>query len=202
MLLPFRSFRLPLLFLAVLFASAAARADSAPKIDKATLQKIKSATVYLQVRAAGGAVYEGTGFFVDEPGLIVTNAHVLGMLEPNSRRPLQVDVVVNSGEPDSKTYRGQVLGVDRGTDLGVLRIAAKGAPEPLKLGASKDLSELQDVFIFGFPFGKRLGKNITVSTSTISSLRKSAAGHVAKIQVNGGMNPATPAAPSSTPRAR
>ncbi|HWG42631.1 MAG TPA: serine protease [Gemmataceae bacterium] len=189
---PVRSLRSTLLLATVLLGSACiARADA----PRATLQKVKHATVYLQVRTPGGAVYEGTGFFADEPGLIVTNAHVLGMLEPNSRKPLQVDVVVNSGEPDSKTYRGQVLGADRGTDLGVVRIQGKGLPEPLKLGTAKDLSETQEVFVFGFPFGKRLGKNITVSKSSISSLRKSAAGAIAKIQVNGGMSPGNSGGP-------
>lgn len=187
-----RRCRLALLLPVLLFDSGfAARADA----PRATLQKVKRATVYLQVKTPGGAVYEGTGFFADEPGLIVTNAHVLGMLEPNSRRPLQVDVVVNSGEADSQTLRGQVLGVDRGTDLGVLRVQAKALPEPLKFGTAKDLTETQEVFIFGFPFGKQLGKNITVSKSSVSSLRKSANGTLVKIQVNGGMNPGNSGGP-------
>lgn len=170
------------------------RAD-APSMSPATLRKVKRATVQLQVRVASGAVYEGTGFLVDEPGLIVTNAHVVGMLEPNSRKPLQVDVTINSGEPDSKTYRDQVLGADRGSDLAVLRIQANGLPQPLKLGTAKNLTELEEVYIFGFPFGRRLGKNITISKSSVSSLRKSAAGSITRIQVNGGMSPGNSGGP-------
>ena len=49
-----------------------------------------------------GNAVEGTGFLTDEPGLVLTNAHVLGMLDPDSRRPLQVDVTLNSGETDSR----------------------------------------------------------------------------------------------------
>ena len=43
------------------------------------------------------------------------------------------------------------------------------------------------MYIFGFPFGSSLGKNITVSESSISSLRKDADGTVNQVQVNGGM---------------
>lgn len=183
------------LVLAMLLADSGRVHADAPSINPATVRKVKRATVHLQVRVPSGAVYEGTGFFVDEPGLLVTNAHVLGMLEPNSRKPQQVTVTVNSGETDSKSYPSQVLGADRGTDLAVLRIAAKDLPEPLKLGTAKNLTELQEVFIFGFPFGKRLGKNITVSKSSVSSLRKSAAGTISRIQVNGGMNPGNSGGP-------
>jgi V8-like Glu-specific endopeptidase len=184
-----------LLLLALGLASPQLVRADAPSMSPATIRKVKRATVHLQVRVSNGSVYEGTGFLVDEPGLIVTNAHVVGMLEPNSRKPLKVDVTINSGEPDSKTFPGQVLGADRGTDLAVLRISAAGLPEPLKLGTAKNLNELQDVYIFGFPLGKQLGKNITIVKSSVSSLRKSSAGSITRIQVNGGMNPGNSGGP-------
>ena len=183
------------LLLAALWASAGLVRADAPAMSPATVRKVKRATVHLKVRVASGAVYEGTGFFIDAPGLIVTNAHVVGMLEPNSRKPLQVQVTVNSGEPDSKTYPGRVLGADRGIDLAVLRIAGAGLPQPLKLAPAKNITELQEVYIFGFPFGKRLGKNITISKSSVSSLRKRPSGGLARIQVNGGMNPGNSGGP-------
>jgi hypothetical protein len=117
------------------------------------------------------------------------------MLDPDSRRPLQVDVTLNSGETDSRTLPGKVLGVDRGTDLGLLRIDAKDLPEALPLGSAKDLIETQEVFVFGFPFGQQLGKNITVSRTSVSSLRKSAQGHLLQVQVNGGMHPGNSGGP-------
>jgi hypothetical protein len=51
------------------------------------------------------------------------------------------------------------------------------------------------VYVFGFPFGATLGPNITVSDSSISSLRKSPDGIVTQIQVNGGMNPGNSGGP-------
>jgi len=108
---------------------------------------------------------------------VLTNAHVLGMLRPESRKPTKVEVVVNSGETDERTLAGIVLGVDAGTDLGAILIRGKDLPEPLKV-VQKPLSETDVVFIFGFPFGKELGKNVTVSKSSISSLRKDTSGKI------------------------
>src|SRR5262249_31676912 len=62
--------------------------------------QVKNATVYLRVRTPTGQVAEGSGFFAVEPGLVVTNAHVLGMLQATSRTPEHVEVVAHSGEPN------------------------------------------------------------------------------------------------------
>ena len=185
--------RFLLLFAATLSSSHFVAADDAAKSATA-VQKIKRATVYLRVKLPTGEVQEGSGFFVADPGTIVTNAHVLGMLEPNSRQPLQIEVVVNAGETDSRTFGGRILGVDRGTDLAVLRIQGKDLPAPLQLGSAKDLTETQEVRIFGFPFGRQLGKEITVSQSSVSSLRKKG-GTINRIQVNGGINPGNSGGP-------
>src|SRR5947208_1604732 len=59
----------------------------------------------------------------------------------------------------------------------------------------EELKETQTVYVFGFPFGESLGKNITVSTTSVSSLRKNEFDRVSKIQVNGGMNPGNSGGP-------
>src|SRR5437016_5623325 len=83
-----------------------------PPHAKAT-QRIKNATVYLRVALGSGiGIAEGTGFFSLEPGIVVTNAHVLGMLQAESRPPSNIDVVLHSGEPNEITMKGSVLGVD------------------------------------------------------------------------------------------
>src|SRR5207253_8319797 len=122
------------------------------KLDPAALKMVKQATAYLQVKLSDGRTAQGSGFFTDAPGVIVTNAHVLGMLAADSRKPQQVQVVINSGEANSQTLAATVLGVDRNSDLAVLRVQGKNLPTPLKLGATNDLSETPAVYIFGFPF--------------------------------------------------
>jgi S1-C subfamily serine protease len=165
-----------------------------PKLDVATLKKVKAATVHLQVKVPDGRVLQGSGFFTDEPGLIVTNAHVLNMLDPESRKPVRVDVTIESGTDRSRTCIGQVLGVDRGSDLGLIRVEDKDLPQPLKLGDVNELLETETVYVFGFPFGKDLGKEITVALSTVSSLRKSGA-FISKVQLEGGLNPGNSGGP-------
>jgi S1-C subfamily serine protease len=181
------------LFLAVSpFLPADAFADG--KLDDATLRSLKDATVYVQVELPNGRVSQGSGFFALEPGLIFTNAHVVGMLEPDSRRPKKIEVTIRRGEAKSRTLDAELLGVDGDTDLAVLRVVGKDLPKPLKLASTKALAETQDVFIFGFPFGKQLGKEITVSKTSISSLRKDK-GAIVKVQTNGGMHPGNSGGP-------
>src|SRR5207248_15421 len=98
-------------------------------------------------------------------------------------------VVVHSGEPEEFKLPGLVLGVDRSNDLAVLRVDPQASPLPAPLLVdSGKLIETQKVYIFGFPYGARLGKNITVSESSISSLRRDSSGALSQIQVNGGMH--------------
>jgi|GEM_PF-1589230 len=158
------------------------------QMDLEVVQRVKQATVYLRVTSPSGQVAEGSGFFAVEPGIVITNAHVLGMLQATSRPPKQVDVVVHSGEENETKLVGEVLGVDRASDLAVVKVQGN-LPAPLPLELERKLVETQKVYIFGFPFGAQLGKNITVSESSISSLRKE------QIQVNGGMHPGNSGGP-------
>jgi S1-C subfamily serine protease len=177
----------------LLLAAAATLAD-APKLDRAELKRLKAATVLLKVKLSDGREVSGSGFFAHDKGLVLTNAHVLGMLEPTSRKPQAVAVVLNSGEADSRTLKGTVLGVDRGSDLGLLRVEGKDLPAPLKLGSAAELAETDDLLVFGFPFGEKLGKAITVSKTSVSSLRKSGT-LLTQVQVNGGMHPGNSGGP-------
>ena len=118
--------------LCLLTASSARAADS-KSIDPAALKKVKDSTVYLQVTLPDGSVVQGTGFVIGSP-LILTNAHVLGMLDADSRPPQKISVVFRSGESDSRTVPGIVRGVDRESDLGVVRVDPKDLPPALQLG--------------------------------------------------------------------
>jgi S1-C subfamily serine protease len=168
----------------------------------AVVQKVKQATAYLRVNLPNGGVAEGSGFFALAPGIVITNAHVLGMLRADSLAPHKVDVVLRSGEPDESTVVGTVLGVDRDNDLAVLRVEgdAAGLPPPLPVDTATKLTETQKVYIFGFPFGAQLGKNITVSPSTITSLRRGDNGVLKRVQVNGGMHPGNSGGPVTDAR--
>jgi hypothetical protein len=70
-----------------------------------------------------------------------------------------------------------------------------GLPDPLPVDTTRSLSELQEVYVFGFPFGESLGKNITINKSAVSSLRRAPDGTVYQVQLNGGMNPGNSGGP-------
>jgi S1-C subfamily serine protease len=184
-----------ILALAILLLGGTSPAPADDQITPDVLKKVKQATVRLRVTLADGSQVEGSGFFGAGPGLILTNAHVLGMLRPESRKPIKIDVVVNSGEPDEKTLVGRPLGVDSTSDLAVIAVPPRDAPPSLSVATADDLKETQPLFIFGFPFGEALGKNLTVSKTSVSSLRTNEFGKVMKIQVNGGMHPGNSGGP-------
>jgi S1-C subfamily serine protease len=157
---------------------------------------VKNGTVYIRVtRTDGGG--SGSGFFAaaDAPNLVVTNAHVVGMLESGKPEPTRIEVFVNSGQKNEKKYAGKVLGVDRSSDLAVIDIGVKeGLPPPLKVGPAASVQELDEVYVFGFPLGERLGKEITIRDTTVSSLRKRD-GVLERIQTKGGMDPGNSGGP-------
>jgi S1-C subfamily serine protease len=166
-----------------------------------TLKKVKDATVFISVNTADAESFTGSGFLALGPGLIVTNAHVIDMKDQFSTTPEQVHVTLWNGEPQEKRLDAEVLGVDRAADLALLRFVHNGeyeqtsVPAPLAIAPSKKLHETQRVFIFGFPLASAIGKNVTVSTSSVSSLRKSSGGELDEVQVNGGMHPGNSGGP-------
>jgi S1-C subfamily serine protease len=173
------------------------------KITQDSKEAVKQATVYIRVTMADGSKASGSGFFgcAESPNLILTNAHVVGMLSPDSLRPQKVEVVINGGQPDEDEGQAQVLGVDRSSDLAVLELypttkKGKALPSPILVKSADKLTELDEVYVFGYPLGERLGKEITIRNSTVSSLRKVTGTNILdKIQVNGGMDPGNSGGP-------
>jgi hypothetical protein len=175
--------------------SAATAADG--KIDAAVLKKVKAATVHLKITLADGDINEGSGFVTAAKGLVVTNAHVVGMLDNDSKKPTKIEVTFNSGETNSKTVTAKVGYVDGESDLALLMLGPDGVkevPELLQGAYSAQLTETQDVFIVGFPLGKQAGPNVTVTATTVTSLRKDN-GRIKHVQVNGGMHPGNSGGP-------
>jgi serine protease Do len=99
----------------------------------------------------------GSGVIVDGKGYIITNAHVV---EKADR------VRVNlAGDPPSVTYDAKVIGVDRETDLAVIKIEPKKTLPFAKLGNSDSLEVGDWVLAIGSPFGL----DQTVTAGIISS---------------------------------
>src|SRR5262249_28231193 len=83
---------------------------------------------------------------------------------------------------------------DRVNDLALVRVKLQDQPAPLKIKSASSLRETQAVYVFGFPLGNSLGKSVTISPSSVSSLRKQG-GVIIKGQVHGGMQPGNSGGP-------
>ena len=84
----------------------------------------------------------GSGFIIDAKGYIVTNNHVI---EDASR----ITVSLLTGE----RYRGKVIGVDRETDIALIKIEADRALPVMKFGDSNAVQVGDWVLAIGSPFG-------------------------------------------------
>ena len=153
------------------------------------LAQIKQATLLIKVTQGNDIEGSGSGFFEKTTGLVITNAHVVGMLGVHDSPPKKIDVVINSGNQGAMTLPGKLLAVDRDSDLALLEVA-QAPPNQVKLavGKAKDLQETQQVFVCGFPLGEKANRNVTINTTTVSSLHLGKDNIVTKIQVNGGMD--------------
>lgn len=80
----------------------------------------------------------GTGFFISEDGLVVTNRHVIS--DPDA------DYIVIT--QDGNEYPATVVGLDPAMDLGVLKVDGSGFPA-LELGDSDALKPGQTVIAIG-----------------------------------------------------
>ena len=97
-------------------------------------------------------VATGTGFLVDESGHIVTNDHVAA----GGR------VVTVQAGPRTRRVRARIVGRDPSTDLALLRVDPREAPElaPLPLGDSDDVHVGDTAIAVGNPYG--LQRTLTV----------------------------------------
>jgi predicted Zn finger-like uncharacterized protein len=169
--------------------------DNNKQLDRAVLDKIKPATVYISVDQQEGRA-SGSGFLAFEPGIVLTNAHVVGMKEPGSEPPKSVKVFINHGQQGKEIDRtAEIVGVDRTHDLAVLRIPAAGLPPFLEVKPSQDLLETQPVYICGYPLGHMLGKDVTISGAQVTALRKNRHGRLEHVQIKGDMKPGNSGGP-------
>jgi len=84
---------------------------------------------------------QGSGFIVSKDGLILTNAHVVDGAD---------DVTVRL--TDRREFKAKVLGVDRQSDVAVIKIDASNLPT-VKLGDPHDSKVGEPVLAIGSPYG-------------------------------------------------
>ena len=90
----------------------------------------------------------GSGFVIDETGLVVTNNHVIADAD-------EVTVVLNDGSK----LKAEIVGRDQKTDMALLRVKPEKPLKAVKFGDSEKLRLGQWVIAIGNPFG--LGGTVT-----------------------------------------
>jgi serine protease Do len=124
----------------------------------------------------------GSGVIVSADGLVLTNAHVVKDAD---------EISVTLG--DKRSFKGKVIGVDPESDIGVIKIEAKGLPVATLADSSK-LKVGQLVVAVGNPFGLTQ----TVTSGIISAKGRTNVGIIDYedfIQTDAAINPGNSGGP-------
>jgi serine protease Do len=123
----------------------------------------------------------GSGFIVRSDGIVLTNAHVVDGAS---------DVIVKLS--DQREFKAKVLGVDKPTDIAVLKIDAKNLPT-VKLGDSNSVQVGQWVVAIGSPYG--FENTVTAGIVSATSRALPDGTYVPFIQTDAAVNPGNSGGP-------
>jgi serine protease Do len=112
------------------------------------IDQVNKAIVNIQSPSEEGQPAVGTGFIVDEKGLLITNLHVIrdALKLPGDLGRINVTV-------DSRNYAASVKGYDESTDLALLEIKSDAKFPVLTLGDSDKVRVGEWAIAVGSPFG-------------------------------------------------
>jgi len=130
----------------------------------------------------------GSGVILSEDGFIVTNYHVV-----QRARRIEVRLVVDgSGVPTEPVLLAKLVGVDRQTDLAVIKIERTGLPH-LRFGNPKEVRVGQVVMAFGSPLGLAGSVSMGVVSSTARQVHEDDS--IAYLQTDAPINPGNSGGP-------
>lgn len=129
----------------------------------------------------------GTGIVATSDGYIITNSHVV-----NNSKSSRVKVIALDGEE----YDAVVVGVDKTTDLAVLKMNDHGL-EPAEFGSAEELSIGEWVIAIGNPGGAKFSSSLT--RGVISGLNRTVGQYsengMTYIQTDAAINPGNSGGP-------
>ena len=124
---------------------------------------------------------EGSGFIVSADGIVLTNAHVIAEAS-------KVTVRLTDG----REFEAKVVGVDKKTDVAVLRIDAKGLPT-VKIGNPTTTRVGEWVVAIGSPYG--FENSVTAGIISAKSRSLPEENYVPFIQTDAAVNPGNSGGP-------
>jgi S1-C subfamily serine protease len=112
----------------------------------------------------GGSAGQGTGFVVDEHGLIATNAHVI---TEGMGKKIKKASQVYAQFADGNQVPAKIVGFDPNADVGLVKVDPKGLElVPLRLGRSSAARVGEPVLAIGSPFGEEQSLSVGVVSAT------------------------------------
>ncbi|QWE16080.1 DegQ family serine endoprotease [Polynucleobacter sp. AP-Nino-20-G2] len=121
----------------------------------------------------------GSGFIIDSNGLILTNAHVV-----EGANTIYVTLT------DKREFKAKLLGMDKRTDVAVVKIEARDLPK-LQLGDSSRVRVGEWVLAIGSPFGLEN----TVTAGIVSAKSRDTGDYLPFIQTDVAVNPGNSGGP-------
>ncbi|MFC2171871.1 trypsin-like peptidase domain-containing protein [Acidobacteriota bacterium] len=137
----------------------------------------------------------GSGVIIDPDGYIVTNAHVIfaaRRIQVQMATPKKIPSKKSILRPRGKMFDAEVIGMDKETDIAVLKIQGRGLPH-IDLGDSDDLRPGQLVLAFGSPRGLRNSVSMGVVSAVARQMRPE--DPVVFIQTDAAINPGNSGGP-------
>ncbi len=168
--------------------AAGAEANDRGRTDGDAFEAARAATVYLSVRMNNGAVSCGSGCLIDEPGVVITHAQVVNMVDSESAEPERINVIVNRGTAARRVLRGKVIGVDRNLKIAFIRVDCLDYPD-LTIRKRDGLKQGQSVRLLGFPSGWFVGDAVAVNKSTAARLLQNKFGNVIQVVLDAAVDP-------------
>jgi serine protease Do len=139
----------------------------------------------------GTQIGTGSGVILDPEGFIVTNAHVVeGAQKIEVVLALGMDNAKDGDTPPetkARAIEAEIRGIDRETDIAVLKIDKKGLPF-LKLADSSQLEQGELVLACGSPFGLQNTLSMGIVSSAVREI-PSEDGTTVYIQTDAPINP-------------
>ena len=159
------------------FVGAADLSDQGKSSLAEVIERIQDGVV--QVVAGSGS---GSGFIINESGVVVTNEHVV-------RGQRKVGILLTNGT----RYSGEVLSRDSTADLALVQIESNDRFHAIAVGDPADVRVGDEVLALGYPLVGRIGNSLTVTRGIISSTRT--VNGVDLLQTDAAINPGNSGGP-------
>lgn len=146
---------------------------------------VDESVVAIQHERAGGS-----GFVLTKDGYIMTNGHVVSMMDPENPKDTARRITVIMS--DDKKYQAKVIGFSLDPDIALLKIEPLKDLKPVKIGDADKVITGQKCYAFGAP----LGQKRTLTGGIISNTARTSLGTFTKVfQMDAIINPGNSGGP-------